>query len=125
MSDILVLNGEVMWDSDTVAIVKNDEDIKQQAYLRSTCDLGESAFYSNYGSEIFKYIGKPYSESIKGLIEASAREALLNIKGIKEVISIEFIPFVDKDNNVIDYYITSKYILDDGNVTSSTYNFKI
>ena len=84
MSDILVVNGEVIWNHDDIYIVSGDENIKQQAYLRSTCDLGESGLSADYGSRIFMQIGKP---DLKRL-EKAAREAINQTAGVAEIINI-------------------------------------
>ncbi len=125
MADVLVLNGEIIWDNENILIVKDEDDIKQQAYLASTCDLGESIFYNKYGSTIFKYIGKPYNDSIKSLVEAATREVLLGVNGISEILEISYRPILDKNNNIIDYYIIAKYLLENGNIVTDTYNFNI
>ena len=84
MSDILVVNGEIIWNHDDIYIISGDENIRQQAYLRSTCDLGESGLSQSYGSDIFKQLGKP---DLTGL-EKAAREAINMTPGVAEIMSI-------------------------------------
>lgn len=91
MSDIFVLNGDIVWEGDEIYIANDKDSINQQAYLRATCDLGESIFYNDYGSRLFTYIGKPNTESNKALIETEAKETLLKVKGISEVIETSLI----------------------------------
>ena len=76
MQDILVVNGEVIWQEDDIFIIEGEDCIDQQAYLQATCDLGESIFYNGYGSRLFEYLGKLDSETNKALIEAECMEIL-------------------------------------------------
>lgn len=122
MSDILVVNGEILWENDEIYIVKNDEAIKQQAYLRSTCDLGESIFYDDYGSKLFEYLGKPYSESNKALIEAECKEILRKTKGIKEILEVNlFWANIEEQKKSC---IFAKYIIEgEEKTTENTFKF--
>ncbi len=97
MSDILVVNGEIVWENDEIYIANDNEDIKQQAYLRSICDLGESIFYDDYGSRLFEYLGKPFSEINKALIEAECKEVLKKVEGIEEVLEVNLF-WIEIDN---------------------------
>lgn len=97
MSDLLVINGEVIWNGEDIYIAKGKDAIDQEAYLRATCDLGESIFYGDYGSKLFTYLGKPNTASNKALIEAEAKEVLLKTKGIKEVLEVSFRQIVIED----------------------------
>lgn len=97
MSDILVVNGEVVWNGEDLYIVKGNEAVDQEAYLRAVCDLGESVFYGDYGSKLFTYLGKPNTSANKALIEAEAKEVLLKTKGIKEVLEVSFRQIVIED----------------------------
>ena len=90
MKDILVVNGEVIWTGDDVAMVEGEDCIDQQAYFRATCDLGESIFYDDYGSKFFEYLGKPDSQTNKALIEAECMEILRKTEGIENVESVAF-----------------------------------
>ncbi len=88
MQDILVVNGEVIWQEDDIFIIEGEDCIDQQAYLQATCDLGESIFYNGYGSRLFEYLGKPDSETNKALIEAECMEILKKTEGIENVESV-------------------------------------
>lgn len=90
MQDILVVNGEVVWQGDDIFVVEGEDAIDQQAYLRATCDLGESIFYEEYGSRLFEYLGKPDNETNKALIEAKCMEILRKTEGIESVESVAF-----------------------------------
>lgn len=90
MQDILVVNGEVVWQGDDIFVVEGEDAIDQQAYLRATCDLGESIFYEEYGSRLFEYLGKPDNETNKALIEAECMEILRKTEGIESVESVAF-----------------------------------
>lgn len=90
MQDILVVNGEVIWEGDDIFMIEGEEAIDQQSYLRATCDLGESIFYEEYGSRLFTYLGKPDTQTNKALIEAECMEILRKTEGISEVESVFF-----------------------------------
>jgi len=90
MQDILVVNGEVIWTGDDIAIAEGEDAIDQQAYLRATCDLGESIFYEEYGSKLFEYLGKPDTQTNKALIEAECMEMLRKTERIASVESAIF-----------------------------------
>ena len=90
LQDILVVNGEVIWEDDDIFIAEGEEAIDQQSYLRATCDLGESIFYEEYGCRLFEYLGKPDSQTNRALIEAECMEVLRKTKGISEVESVFF-----------------------------------
>lgn len=90
MSDLLIVNGEVIWSGEDLYIVKGNHAVDQEAYLRTICDLGESAFYGDYGSKLFSYLGKPDTSANRAFIEAEAKEALLKTKGIKKVLQVSF-----------------------------------
>lgn len=90
MADVLLVNGEVIWEGDELFVAYADEAVRQQAYLRAVCDQGESMFYDEYGSLLFTYLGKPFTPSNKALVEASAKESLLQTEGIAEVVSADY-----------------------------------
>ena len=90
LQDILVVNGEVIWQGDDIFVTEGEDAIDQQAYLRATCDLGESIFYDGYGSKLFKYLGKPDTQTNKALIEAECMEVLKKTEGISNVESVAF-----------------------------------
>jgi len=90
VQDILVVNGELVWQGDDIFVVEGEDAIDQQAYLRATCDLGESIFYEEYGSRLFEYLGKPDNETNKALIEAECMEILRKTEGIESVESVAF-----------------------------------
>ena len=85
MKDILVVNGEVIWQGDDIFVAEGEDCIDQQGYLRATCDLGESIFYDDYGSRLFEFLGKPDNETNKALIEAECMEILRKTEGIGTV----------------------------------------
>ena len=90
LQDILVVNGEVIWQGDDIFVTEGEDAIDQQAYLRATCDLGESIFYDGYGSKLFTYLGKPDTQTNKALIEAECMEVLRKTEGIADVESVAF-----------------------------------
>lgn len=88
MKDILVVNGEIVWTGDDIAMVEGEDCIDQQSYLQATCDLGESIFYDGYGSRLFEYLGKPDNETNKAFVEAECMEVLRKTEGISNVESV-------------------------------------
>ena len=88
MKDILVVNGEIVWTGDDIAMAEGEDCIDQQAYLQATCDLGESIFYDGYGSRLFEYLGKPDNETNKAFVEAECMEVLKKTEGISNVESV-------------------------------------
>ena len=88
MKDILVVNGEIVWTGDDIAMGEGEDCIDQQAYLQATCDLGESIFYDGYGSRLFEYLGKPDNETNKAFVEAECMEVLRKTEGISNVESV-------------------------------------
>ena len=67
MQDILIVNGEVIWTGDDIFVTEGEDAIDQQAYLRATCDLGESIFYDGYGSKLFDIFGKTRYPNKQGI----------------------------------------------------------
>lgn len=78
-TDILVVDGEVMWNGDDIATVSGTENVLQQSYLRCTTDLGESVFFSDYGTLINSWAAKPYTPETKQQVETEARVTLLRV----------------------------------------------
>lgn len=76
-TDILIINGEVIWNGDDIATVSGVENVKQQAYLQFLCDRGESEFFPFYGELISFLRGKPFTASQKSQAEEQAREGLM------------------------------------------------
>lgn len=93
MSDILVKQGDIVWDGDNLTIISKEENLKQQCYLRSTADIGESAFFRNYGGRLFEYVSKPYNYENKTRAETEARRILLEVEGVEAVseLSLELV----------------------------------
>lgn len=85
MADIMLEAGEVIWQGDDIYIADGGNSIDQQAYLRLTCDVGESIFYPDYGSKLSEYLGRPYTAGNKALVETEAKVRLLEVQGIDEV----------------------------------------
>ncbi|KKX52559.1 MULTISPECIES: hypothetical protein [Brevibacillus] len=78
-TDILIIDGEIMWSGDTLATVTGIENVKQQAYLRLLTTLGESEFYPQYGTTLSEVLAKPYTPENKKLAESIARDVLLQV----------------------------------------------
>lgn len=85
MADILVVEGDIIWDGIDIAIIDSDENLKQQCYLRSITDEGENPFFKNYGGKVFDYVSKPFSYENKSKLESEIRKLLLNVEGIEMV----------------------------------------
>ncbi|UED70701.1 DUF2634 domain-containing protein [Brevibacillus sp. HD3.3A] len=78
-TDLLVINGEIMWSGDTLATVSGLENVKQQAYLRLLTSLGESEFYPEYGCTLSEILAKPFTPENKKTAESIARDTLLQV----------------------------------------------
>lgn len=80
-------------------IVKESSEKNRKVTLTAICklmkardndSLSESIFYDEYGSKLFEYLGKPYSQENKALIEAECMEVLRKTEGIADVESVAF-----------------------------------
>jgi hypothetical protein len=78
-SDILIIDGEVIWNGDDIATVSGVDNVKQQAYLQFLCDRGESEFFPWYGELVAFTAGKPYTAALKAEVEGMARDGLLRV----------------------------------------------
>lgn len=77
--DLLLQNGDIVFAGDNLATVGDEDNVKQQAYLRLLTDLGESVFFSDFGALFIIYASKPYTEENARKVEAEARVALLKV----------------------------------------------
>lgn len=78
-ADILLLNGEIVFEGDTLSTVSDEDNVKQQAYLRLLTDLGESEFFNDYGTLIHTNLAKPYTTEQAQKVESQARASLLRV----------------------------------------------
>jgi len=78
-TDILVLNGDIIFDGDTLAIVSGDDNVQQQAYLCLLADKGESIFFPDYGTFLHGILAKPCTDENAAKAEAEARTGLLRV----------------------------------------------
>jgi hypothetical protein len=78
-ADLLLMNGDLVWQGDNLATVSDVDNVHQQAYLRSITDKGESVFFKNYGSLLQQYKNLPFTEENKRKIEAEAKATLLQV----------------------------------------------
>jgi hypothetical protein len=78
-TDILILDGEVIWNGDDIATVSGVDNVKQQAYLQFLCDRGESVYFPEYGELVAYTAGKPYTAALKAEVEGMARDSLLRL----------------------------------------------
>lgn len=124
MADILVINGNIIWQGDNLCIVNGTDAIDQEAYLQATCDLGESIFYDNYGSLLFTYIGKPDNASNKAMIETEAKNVLLKTEGIEEVMEIKYQRVMIEDKLYPSIYAKYRYSGQEG-ISEKTFKFAI
>lgn len=75
--DLLLLNGDIVFAGDNLTTVSDEDNVKQQAYLRILTDLGESVFFPGYGTKLHTFLSKPYSDENARQAESEARAALL------------------------------------------------
>lgn len=124
-SDLLVLDGAIVYNGDDLVIVEGIENVKQQAYLRSITDLGESIFYSNYGGKIYEYLAKPYTPENIEKVENEAKEILLSVGSeygapwISEVLECKYI-LIEIEGKTVKLIYT-KYVVN-GEITESNFN---
>ncbi|QDX91064.1 DUF2634 domain-containing protein (plasmid) [Brevibacillus laterosporus] len=64
-NDVMIANGEIVWNGDEIVMVEGERNVLQQAYLRCMADLGESSFFPEYGSTLRGYLGKPFTKENK------------------------------------------------------------
>jgi phage baseplate assembly protein W len=78
-TDLLIVDGEIIWDGDELATVSGEDNVNQQAYLRLMTDLGENPFFPDYGSQLQTYMSKTYTLENKQKAEEIAKAALLRV----------------------------------------------
>ena len=78
-TDLLLLDGDIVFSGDNLATVSGEDNVKQQAYLRELTDKGESVFFPDFGTLLFTYANKPYTEENARKAEAEARAGLLRV----------------------------------------------
>ena len=78
-TDILILNGDIVFDGDNLATVSGEDNVSQQSYLRELADKGESVFFPDFGTLLFTYVAKPYTEENARMAEGEARAGLLRV----------------------------------------------
>ncbi len=66
--DLLLWDGDVVWQGDDIVLCDGVSNKVQQAYLETITDKGESIFYPEYGTKIYQKIGKVLSDGNKELI---------------------------------------------------------
>lgn len=78
-TDLLIVDGEIMWNGDDLATVSGVDNVNQQAYLATLTDLGENVFFSLYGGRLYEYAAKPFTMDNKQKMESEAREILMKV----------------------------------------------
>jgi hypothetical protein len=78
-TDLLLFNGEFVWEGDNLATVSGADNIQQQAYLRLLTDQGESIFFRDYGCKLQTLLSKPFTPENKQRAEADAKAALMQV----------------------------------------------
>lgn len=124
-SDLLVLDGAIVYNGYDLTTVSGIDNVNQQAYLRSVTDLGESIFYSNYGSKLYEYLAKPYTPENIEKVENEVRSLLLSIGSeygtpwISEILECQY-TLKEVEGRTVKYIYT-KYIVD-GQVQETSFN---
>jgi hypothetical protein len=88
-TDLLLVDGDIVFDGDNLATVSSDTNVKQQAYLRMLADKGESVFFPDFGTKVYQYANKPYNEENARKVESEARAELLQVGAINGIGWIE------------------------------------
>ncbi|MGG0752961.1 DUF2634 domain-containing protein [Brevibacillus laterosporus] len=78
-NDIMIANGEIVWNGDEIVTVDGERNVIQQAYLRCQADLGESLTFPEYGSTLRGYQGKSFTNESKIAAESEATQRLLMV----------------------------------------------
>ncbi|PPB10917.1 hypothetical protein [Brevibacillus laterosporus] len=78
-NDIMIANGEIVWNGDEIVMVDRERNVIQQAYLRCQADLGESLIFPEYGSTLRGYQGKSFTSESKIAAESEATQRLLMV----------------------------------------------
>ncbi|TPG88422.1 DUF2634 domain-containing protein (plasmid) [Brevibacillus laterosporus] len=78
-NDIMIANGEIVWNSDEIVLVEGERNVIQQAYLRCQADLGERLTFPEYGSTLRGYQGKSFTNESKIAAESEATQRLLMV----------------------------------------------
>ncbi|MGG3873142.1 DUF2634 domain-containing protein [Brevibacillus laterosporus] len=78
-NDIMIANGEIVWNGDEIVMVEGERNVIQQAYLRCQADLGESLTFPEYGSTLRGYQGKSFTNESKIAAESEATQRLLMV----------------------------------------------
>lgn len=78
-NDVMISNGEIVWNGDEIVMVDGERNVIQQAYLRCQADLGESLTFPEYGSTLRGYQGKSFTSESKIAAESEATQRLLMV----------------------------------------------
>lgn len=78
-NDVMISNGEIVWNGDEIVMIDGERNVIQQAYLRCMADLGESSFFPEYGSTLRGYQGKSFTKENKIAAESEVTQRLLMV----------------------------------------------
>ena len=104
--DLLLWDGDVVWQGDDILLCDGVSNKVQQAYLETITDKGESVFYPEYGTKIYQKIGKVLSSGNKELIQQEILAVFADMDGaiLKELTLTEVahgwkvnVKFVEQD----------------------------
>lgn len=70
------------------------------------------------------YLGKADSQSNKAYVESAAREALLKVSGIAEVLHVELTKVTDFEETP-NYYVLAKYKTLNNQIITSEFSFNV
>jgi hypothetical protein len=78
-TDLLLVDGDIVFDGDNLATVTGEDNVRQQANLRMITDKGESIFFPDFGDLLSSFVAKPYTAENAAQAESEARATLLRV----------------------------------------------
>ncbi len=81
--DILIWDGDIVWQGDRIMLCDGVSNIVQQAYLETTADKGESIFYQKYGTKIYQKLGRVIDNGNKELVQQEIVAVFRDILGVE------------------------------------------
>lgn len=92
--DVLIWDGDIAWQGDRIMLCDGVSNIVQQAYLETTTDKGESLFYQEYGTKIYKKVGRVITNGNKELVQQEIVAVFRDMPGVEvNSIAIIEVPF--------------------------------
>jgi len=104
--DIAALDEEILFSGTDLVTVTAIDNLKQALYHRLIADKGELVHHPEYGSEIYKYVGKPMTPGNISDIQNEVAQCVLQDPRVEGVLSVE----VEVITKAILVYLTFKAI---------------